>query len=38
MADKWKEWKEVIMKRTFKNERQIKAKSIGTDRLVIQRI
>ncbi|KAG5564847.1 hypothetical protein RHGRI_000893 [Rhododendron griersonianum] len=37
-ADKRVEWKEGVMKRRFKNERQVKAKSIGTDHLVIQRI
>lgn len=37
-ANKQKGWKEGIMKRNFKNERQVKAKSIGFDRLVIQRI
>lgn len=37
-ADKQKGWKEGIMKHNFKNERQVKAKSIGSDRLVIQHI
>ncbi|KAF7116977.1 hypothetical protein RHSIM_RhsimUnG0007800 [Rhododendron simsii] len=37
-ADKRVEWKEGMMNRRFKNERQVKAKSIGNDHLVIQRI
>ncbi|KAI8530876.1 hypothetical protein RHMOL_Rhmol11G0093800 [Rhododendron molle] len=37
-ADKRVEWKEGMMKRKFKSERQVKAKSVGTDHFVIQRI
>ncbi|KAF7148718.1 hypothetical protein RHSIM_Rhsim03G0044100 [Rhododendron simsii] len=37
-ADKRVEWKEGMMRRRFKNERHVKAKSIGPDHLVIQRI
>ncbi|KAF7147601.1 hypothetical protein RHSIM_Rhsim03G0183100 [Rhododendron simsii] len=37
-ADKRAKWKEGMVKRRFKNERQVKAKSIGNDHLVMQRI